>query len=33
MGEAGRKRAVESCDYRVAAKKYVKLINEKIGIS
>ena len=33
MGEAGRKRAVESCDYRVAAKKFFKLVNEKMGIS
>ena len=33
MGEAGRKRAVENYDYRVVAKRFVKLISEKLGIS
>jgi glycosyltransferase involved in cell wall biosynthesis len=33
MGEAGRKRVVENYNYRVVAKKFVKLINDKIGIS
>jgi glycosyltransferase involved in cell wall biosynthesis len=33
MGEAGRKRAVEHYDYRVIAKKFVKAVSEKFGIS
>lgn len=33
MGEAGRKRAVENYDYRVIAKRFVKLVSEKLGIS
>jgi glycosyltransferase involved in cell wall biosynthesis len=33
MGEAGRKRAIENYDYRVIAKKFVKLVSEKLGIS
>jgi starch synthase len=33
MGEAGRKRVVEHYDYRIVAKKFVKLISDKLGIS
>jgi alpha-maltose-1-phosphate synthase len=32
MGEAGRKRAVENYDYRIVAKKFVKIISERLGI-
>jgi len=33
MGEAGRKRALENYDYRIIAKKFVKIISKKLGIS
>ena len=33
MGKAGRERVVENFDYRVVAKKFVKIINEKLGIT
>jgi len=33
MGRAGRKRAVEVFDYRVVAKKFVKIISDRLGIS
>jgi glycosyltransferase involved in cell wall biosynthesis len=33
MGEAGRKRAMGNFDYRVIAKRFVKLVSEKLGIS
>ena len=33
MGEAGRRRVVEKYDYRVVAKKFVRLISEKLGIN
>lgn len=33
MGEAGRKRAVEHYDYRVIAKRFVKLVSKRLGIS
>ncbi|MGB8226292.1 MAG: glycosyltransferase family 4 protein [Sedimentisphaerales bacterium] len=33
MGEAGRKRIVENFDYRVVAKKFVKIISERLGIN
>ncbi len=33
MGEAGRKRVVENYDYRVIAKKLVKILSERLGIS
>jgi len=33
MGEAGRKRALEHYDYRIIAKKFVKIISKKLGIS
>jgi starch synthase len=32
MGKAGRERVVENFDYRVVAKNFVKIINEKLGI-
>ncbi len=32
MGQAGRKRAVENYDYRVVAKKFIKIISERLGI-
>jgi glycosyltransferase involved in cell wall biosynthesis len=32
MGETGRKRVIEHYDYRVVAKRFVKLISEKVGI-
>jgi glycosyltransferase involved in cell wall biosynthesis len=33
MGQEGRKRAVEYFDYRVIAKRFIKIISEKLGIS
>jgi glycosyltransferase involved in cell wall biosynthesis len=33
MGEAGRKRAVELFDYRVVAKKFVDIVQRRLGIS
>jgi len=33
MGQAGRERAVESFDYRVVAKRFVEIIQQKLGIS
>ncbi len=33
MGKAGRKRVVENYDYRVVAKKFLKLVTGKLGIS
>jgi len=32
MGKAGRERVVANFDYRVVAKRFVQLINEKLGI-
>jgi alpha-maltose-1-phosphate synthase len=32
MGEAGRERVVKDFDYRVVAKRFVQIINEKLGI-
>jgi len=32
MGRAGRRRVVENFDYRVVAKQFVKIINDKLGI-
>ena len=32
MGKNGRKRAVENYDYRIVAKKFVKIISERLGI-
>jgi glycosyltransferase involved in cell wall biosynthesis len=32
MGQAGRERVVELFDYRVVAKRFVKLISDKLGI-
>ncbi|HSL86435.1 MAG TPA: glycosyltransferase family 4 protein, partial [Bacteroidales bacterium] len=33
MGKAGRKRVVEYFDYRVVAKRFVQIINDKLGIT
>ncbi|KPK45310.1 MAG: glycosyl transferase family 1 [Phycisphaerae bacterium SG8_4] len=33
MGKAGREHVVENFDYRVVAKKFIKLISERLGIS
>ncbi|MCG6190929.1 glycosyltransferase family 4 protein [Maribellus maritimus] len=33
MGKAGRERVVENFDYRVVAKRFVQIINDKLGIS
>ena len=33
MGKAGRERVVENFDYRVVAKKFVQIMNEKLGIN
>ncbi|MHC4356394.1 MAG: glycosyltransferase, partial [Planctomycetota bacterium] len=33
MGKAGREHVRENFDYRVVAKKFVKLISERLGIS
>jgi alpha-maltose-1-phosphate synthase len=32
MGKAGRNRVVENFDYRLVAKKFVELVNQKLGI-
>jgi glycosyltransferase involved in cell wall biosynthesis len=32
MGNAGRVRVVENFDYRVVAKRFVQIINDKLGI-
>jgi starch synthase len=33
MGKAGRERAIRNFDYRVVAKKFVKIIQDKLGIN
>ncbi|MDD3723202.1 MAG: glycosyltransferase family 4 protein [Lutibacter sp.] len=33
MGAAGRNRVVENFDYRIVAKQFVKIINDKLGIT
>jgi len=33
MGKAGRERVVANFDYRVVAKRFVQIINEKLGIN
>ncbi len=33
MGKEGRKRAIEHFDYRVIAKKFVKIVSKRLGIS
>jgi starch synthase len=33
MGKAGRERAIQNFDYRVVAKKFVKIIHDKLGIN
>jgi glycosyltransferase involved in cell wall biosynthesis len=32
MGKAGRERVVANFDYRIVAKKFVQIINKKLGI-
>ena len=32
MGKAGRKRVIENFDYRVVAKRFVQIMNDKLGI-
>jgi glycosyltransferase involved in cell wall biosynthesis len=32
MGAAGRERVVELFDYRVVAKRFVEIINDRLGI-
>ena len=32
MGKAGRERVVANFDYRVVAKKFVQIMNDKLGI-
>ena len=32
MGKAGRERVVENFDYKIVAKKFVKIMNDKLGI-
>jgi glycosyltransferase involved in cell wall biosynthesis len=32
MGKAGRNRVVENFDYRIVAKRFVQIMNEKLGI-
>ncbi len=32
MGQAGRKRVVENFDYRIVAKKFIAIMNDKLGI-
>lgn len=33
MGKAGRKRVVENFDYRIVAKKFIEIMNDKLGIN
>jgi starch synthase len=33
MGKAGRERVVKNFDYRIVAKRFVQIINEKLGIT
>jgi starch synthase len=33
MGKAGRKRAIENFDYRVVARKFVKIMQDRLGIN
>jgi glycosyltransferase involved in cell wall biosynthesis len=32
MGEAGRERVVKNFDYRIVAKRFVQIMNERLGI-
>jgi glycosyltransferase involved in cell wall biosynthesis len=32
MGKAGRERVVENFDYRKVAKKFIQIMNDKLGI-
>ena len=31
MGKAGRERVVENFDYRAVAKRFLQIVNEKLG--
>jgi glycosyltransferase involved in cell wall biosynthesis len=33
MGEAGRKRVVEQYDYRVIAKRFLRIVSDRLGVS
>jgi starch synthase len=33
MGQAGRARVVKNFDYRIVAKRFVQIINEKLGLA
>jgi starch synthase len=33
MGKAGRKRVVENFDYRIVSKRFVQILNNKLGIT
>jgi glycosyltransferase involved in cell wall biosynthesis len=33
MGKAARKRVVENFNYRIVAKRFVQIMNEKLGIT
>ena len=33
MGKEGRKRVVEHFDYRVIAKRFVKIVSKRLGVS
>jgi glycosyltransferase involved in cell wall biosynthesis len=33
LGEGGRKRAVECYDYRVVARKFIQLVEDRLGVS
>jgi len=33
MGKAGRERVIKNFDYRIVAKKFVQIINDKLGIT
>jgi hypothetical protein len=33
MGKAGRERVVKNFDYRIVAKKFVQILNDKLGIN
>jgi len=32
MGKAGRERVVANFDYRIVAKRFVQIMNERLGI-
>jgi alpha-maltose-1-phosphate synthase len=33
MGKAGRERVVKNFDYRVVARRFVEIMNDKLGIT